>query len=348
MMESSDFELETTNCPLCDCAEWRCVIQAPDVLYRIPGTFQTVRCKNCKHVYLNPQPTVADILKCYPDDYGPHQFRESSNQPAELQLDQTGQEQPVEKSPWYLSGWARAIPGLRWLYYWLVEDYSNIIPDEVAVPKTALDVGCSSGSFLLKLRDKGWIASGVEIAEVPAKKAQALGFPVHLGTLESAEYDSESFDAAFAYVVLEVVHDPKGMLVEINRVLKDDGWLVLSVPNFACWERFVFRKYWRALELPRQLQHFTPRILKKLLAETGFGNVQIVHQRNSSNLTASVGLWLRDIIPKWGLGQSLISLADSPTLFSKVMMAPVAKFMAMIRQGGRLTIVARKTSGRPE
>lgn len=347
MSESPDLslELETIACPLCGSGEYKLLFVGHDPLYHIPGEFPVVRCAECRHVYLNPRPTLADITKCYPDHYGPYQTGE---QPAEQQTGEAASVSNVSaeqtKRPWYLNRWAKGIPGLKPLYHWLMNDRAFYFPEDVPAPRTALDVGCSSGGLLEKLRQRDWDAEGVEIAEAPAQTARERGFRVHTGTLESAGFESGRFDAVFALMVLEHLHDPQRALAEIHRILAERGQLIFSVPNFACWERLVFRGYWRGLELPRHLQHFTPRVLRQLLKEVGFDDIRILHQSNTNNIVASIGLWLRDYFPRQTWGQRLLDFTDNPRLAGTLLLAPLAKLLALVRQGGRLTVVARKVS----
>lgn len=291
---------------------------------------------------MNPRPIFADIMKCYPSDYGPYQLRTPQT------ADASSEVKPSQaKPPWYLRKWARAIPGLRALYYWLTTDWSTFIPEVPGEKKRALELGCSTGEFLEKLRAKGWQAQGIELAEDPARLARARGFEIHTGTLESANIEEESFDAFFMYMVLEHLQDPKTTLNEIHRILVPGGWLVFSVPNFACFERVILRNYSLGVQLPRHLQHFTPRHLEALLRAAGFEEIQVIHQRNINNSVAGLGIWLRRKAPKWRLGQWLIDFAENPSLRGTILLSPFAKLAALIRQGGRLTVIARKPESLP-
>ena len=329
-------EFEKTNCPLCGSSEEFLLLKGRDNLYDLPGEFRVVRCRMCRHVYMNPRPTPDTIGLCYPACYGPHQ---SGNQ-TDLE---TGSAQNPVRNPWYLSRWSRRIPGLRRLYYWLAEGKSEIIPLVESEPKRALEIGSATGSFLVRLRQNGWEATGVEPADGPAGKAGEMGFDVHAGTLESAAFAECAFDAVFAWMVIEHLHDPKQTLSEIHRILKPRSWFLFSVPNFACWERWFFGRCWHALELPRHLHHFTPRTLRIMLTETGFEAVTILQQRNLLNIVLSCGIVLKRRFPRGTLGQRLIDWTDRPTLWWQLALAPLAKFLAFIHQGGRLTVISRRS-----
>jgi len=343
--------LESVACPLCGSDNARDCISGPDYLCGVAGNFTVVRCRNCWHAYLNPRPAPASVSDCYPNSYGPFAIEQSGNDSTtavepddqrgvECRTDnQTGSTAP---QPWYLSGPVRKIPGLRWLYYWLTESRSVYFPAQGERQGRALDVGCSSGSLLLKLREQGWDAKGVEVAELPAQVAQGLGFDVHIGTLESSSFEERQFDAVFAMMVIEHVPDPIATLREIRRILAPGGLLVMSVPNFGCWERIVFGRYWRGLELPRHFQHFTRRSLRQLAQLAEFQIEQINDQYNLNNIVASFGLILKQWFPRWSMGQKLIRFTDQPTLVGQLLLAMPARILAALRQGGRLTVVLRR------
>ena len=84
-------------------------------------------------------------------------------------------------------------------------------------------MGCGSGRFLERLQESGWEVEGVEPANVPAQRCRDRGLNVHLGHFESLKLDDESFDAVFAWMVIEHLHDPAAALREIHRLLKPDG-----------------------------------------------------------------------------------------------------------------------------
>jgi SAM-dependent methyltransferase len=339
MQEISSVCWENADCPLCGAGgATKAFLRGPDRLFEVPGTFQLVRCGSCGHVYVNPRPTPDSIGAFYPEHYGPHHLVERES----LAGSRNDERRGTERAPWYLSPLARKIPGLRSAYYWLKDGRAEIIPPLGPDGGRALELGCADGRFLERLRALGWHAQGVEPAEKPALLARNRGFDVHQGTLEPNLFPANHFDAVFAWMVLEHVHEPRQVLEEVRRVLKDSGSLVISVPNFACWERRIFRTFWYALGLPIHLQQFTPRSLRALLDECGFEQVQIIHQRNLLNVVGSLGLWLRTIFPGMSLGRKLVDFPDSPTMWGELMLAPGAKVLAWVRQGGRLTVVAKR------
>jgi len=75
-----------------------------------------------------------------------------------------------------------------------------------------------------------------------------------MGVVESGTYDT-----AVCLEVLEHVRNPSRALDEINRILKDNGYLILSVPHLS-----------RLHEVPHDYYRYTKYALNYLLQESGF------------------------------------------------------------------------------
>jgi len=90
-----------------------------------------------------------------------------------------------------------------------------------------LDVGAGEGALVERYRNRGRNIIGVDSAYESAhvSKADLLTLP----------FDDASFDAILCLDVLEHVQllDQPSALAEIERVLTDEGLLLLSVPNLA-------------------------------------------------------------------------------------------------------------------
>ncbi len=336
---------ESTACPLCGDARSRPIFVSGDLLYGCPGEFTLARCDGCGHVFLNPRPTRACIGQFYPSDYGP--FRGTAS---EFQSP-TGVESRARRSTFDPRSWR----WLRRLVLWWIESHAAPIPKlEISnlksqISKRALELGCAHGAFLDQLRQRGWECVGVEPAGDVAGRARAKGLDVRVGSLEEvvtadqATFASASFDAVFAWMVIEHLHDPVATLRLARKLLKPGGWLLFSVPNFGCWERRVFGRFWYALQLPTHLQQFAPATVRRLLESSGYELVELIHQRNVNNLVGSAGLWLRAKFPRCSLGERLIRWTDNPSALGLCCLAPLAKSLAAIRQCGRLTVVARRS-----
>jgi 2-polyprenyl-3-methyl-5-hydroxy-6-metoxy-1,4-benzoquinol methylase len=96
-----------------------------------------------------------------------------------------------------------------------------------SVPKGAkvVDIGCRDGSLRSYL-DKSVAYYGIDIA------GEFKGESITIQDVtEGTSFENEFFDFVFCIDVLEHVRNPFFVLNEINRILKKEGTLILSVPN---------------------------------------------------------------------------------------------------------------------
>jgi SAM-dependent methyltransferase len=157
-----------------------------------------------------------------------------------------------------------------------------------------LDIGCGNGKRLLKLKEDDWDTYGVEISDIASKHARELGLNIFTSTLEQAEFEDEFFDVVILSHVLEHLSDPNITLKEIYRVLKNDGKLIISIPNVDSFEAKHLKKYWTAWELPRHLYHFTPVTIKSMLNKTGFEVIDIEYDNNPNIILSSFKYLFKD------------------------------------------------------
>jgi 2-polyprenyl-3-methyl-5-hydroxy-6-metoxy-1,4-benzoquinol methylase len=136
-----------------------------------------------------------------------------------------------------------------------------------------LDVGCSSGAFLMAARALGLDAEGVEISPEAAEAARRAGFRVHTGLLESARYPAERFDAVALIELLEHLRDPRVLLAECRRILRPGGVLLATTPSGASWTAAAMGARWDVFSLRGMGGHvsfFSPGSLRLLAERAGF------------------------------------------------------------------------------
>ena len=110
----------------------------------------------------------------------------------------------------------------------------NIILKLVPSNTYVLDYGCGWGIFSEMLADKGCRVDAIdldqysiEIAKEFVKENNLLEFKqISINSVED-----EKYDYVISSQVIEHTHNPGNYLMECNRVLKKDGYLVISLPN---------------------------------------------------------------------------------------------------------------------
>ena len=136
-----------------------------------------------------------------------------------------------------------------------------------------LDVGCSVGILLDTAKSNNFEVKGVELSKWASEFARQKGFDVVTGGLTEAEYCDNTFDVVVMNHVLEHIPDPVAILSEINRVLKQDGLLVIGVPNFGSPMARLMRGDWYSLQPDQHIWQFTHFTLNNLLQRAGFNEV---------------------------------------------------------------------------
>lgn len=111
------------------------------------------------------------------------------------------------------------------------KDLLSLLPSSLKDAKT-LEVGCANGQTLLYLKDMG-VASGiVGVDIVEPKFADKLDRVVVRDLNKSElEFEENSFDLIVCADVLEHLADPWLHLGKIASFLKNDGYILVSLPN---------------------------------------------------------------------------------------------------------------------
>ena len=106
--------------------------------------------------------------------------------------------------------------------------------------ESILDIGCLDGSLTKRLRDKAKMVVGIDISSVGLKRARKNGIKCLLQDVESGlSFKSDSFDTIIAGEVIEHLLDTDYFISEISRVLKKDGRLYITTPNFVSLGRRI-------------------------------------------------------------------------------------------------------------
>jgi len=233
--------MKHVKCDLCGSDDTSLLFTARDINLSGKGLFNVVKCKKCGLVYVNPRPAGQEIGKFYPKEY--------------------------------FLGHAGAGEGIDKYQYQKMNKIKKI-------KKTGkiLDVGCGAGYFLAVAKENGWETRGVEISKIAASYARKkFGIDVFAGELADAGYPNEYFDVVTLWHVLAHLPNPSETLAEVNKVLKKDGLLVLTVPNINGFQAKIFKEFWFHLDVPRHLYFFELDLLEQMLRKNGFKILKVNH-----------------------------------------------------------------------
>jgi SAM-dependent methyltransferase len=105
-----------------------------------------------------------------------------------------------------------------------------------------LDLGTHAGEFTMRVAKRLGAASvsGVELIDEHAAEARGRGIEVVGADLNARlPFDDASFDVIHSNQVIEHLWNTDNMLREIRRLLKPDGYAVVSTNNLASWHNVV-------------------------------------------------------------------------------------------------------------
>ena len=174
--------------------------------------------------------------------------------------------------------------------------------------KLVLDIGCGSGRFIEAARNEGALVVGLDFSiaadtagknfsndnDVCIIQADALNLP----------FKENVFDAAFSIGVLHHTPHPSKGVLEAYRILKNNGWLAISVygktgfykyPNVQAWRK-IFATLW-------PLFGYRPPLIYTYLIVTLFAPI--------SNLSRSLGRIIKIPFPFISMPDRDWSLLDT-------------------------------------
>jgi ubiquinone/menaquinone biosynthesis C-methylase UbiE len=164
---------------------------------------------------------------------------------------------------------------------WAWERRRALLLAEARSGERVLDLGCGAGRFVAALRDHGAEPVGVEIAAAALERARRNAPGADLRLVEadgSLPLDHRSIDLVWCSEVLEHVGDTAHLLLEVRRVLRPGGRLLVTVP-------FHGRVKGALIALARFDAHFDPlgqhlrfytrTSLTRTLRESGYEEIAV-------------------------------------------------------------------------
>ena len=231
-----------SQCPVCSSADIKNVLTVTD--HSVSGKkFQVAECGNCSLRFTQDVPGAASIS-------------------------------PYYKAEGYISH-TNTSKGLVNRIYQFVRKRTMISKRKLVEKVTGvkrgnmLDMGSGVGSFVNEMQQNGWQVTGLE-PDADARKVAKDLYRLDLSdTKEFYQLAPGSFDAVTMWHVIEHVHDLSAYIQQLRNILKENGRLLVAVPNYTSLDAKIYGEYWAAYDVPRHLYHFSPRSLQILMEKHG-------------------------------------------------------------------------------
>ena len=240
------------NCQLCETDNARLLI----TITADDNRFRLVECNTCGLAYINPQPTELDLADLYSSIY---EEREGDF-------------------------WSKYIAASRDLY----EQVYAVIQTRRPSATELLDYGCGLGGLLQFMSDRGLDTFGVDYSSRAVRYVKdQFGLKAEQAPTP-ADLPKEAFDVVTLLDVLEHSPDPYLMLSGLYQTLREDGVIIVRVPNFnfgrlqILASKFGTASVRHSIQLtpPGHLYYFTPETLSVTLDKVGFRHISVVPARD--------------------------------------------------------------------
>lgn len=232
------------HCPVCDSVDCDTFLEPwvnetdPAKLYGaasgIPGTQNLVKCRDCGMIYESPRYDAATIVSGY------------------MASQEAGHD---SQYPMRVNSF-----------------YKTLVKHAARLPKPGariLDIGTAGGAFLDAAKKFGYDAHGMEPSADLVARGKSRGLQIEQGTIENHTFQPGSFDMVCLWDVIEHLPDPKAALIEIRKLLKPDGILLINFPDIGTTQaKLAGKRYWWILSV--HLHHFTRDSIRNICDRTGF------------------------------------------------------------------------------
>lgn len=248
-MTTPPFSGQTIPCPVCAGTELERLANTD----RQGGHLATDLCRNCGHVFTNPQPTQSEL-----DDYYTRHYRAEYKKVTAPKLKHV-----------YRAG-LRAMERLQRL-----RPYAS-------AGASVLDVGAGGGEFVYLLTRAGFSAKGLEPNEGYAAHARtAYEIDIATGTIEGNIPDAGFWNVITLHHVLEHLADPVNVLRGLGEALAGQGVLIVEVPNVEARYHAANRRFHFA-----HLHNFSADTLRLAASHAGLSVADLKTQPHTGHLNA--------------------------------------------------------------
>ena len=236
----------SVKCPFCESENTRLHLKLKDY-FLSQEEFEIHECNECKLLFTMPHPDATAIGKYY-------------------------------KSEDYLSHNEHKKGLVPWIYNRVkkVNIRNKYKVCDIHAQAHLLDFGCGVGDFLHYAQQKGCDVTGCDLSEDARKIAsEKLGKTI-VTPEEIFALPHSSFDIITMWHVLEHIDDLQNQVEQLHRLLKNNGRLVIAVPNYKSYDAGYYKDKWAAYDVPRHLNHFHKESLENIFK--GKFQLKNIHQ----------------------------------------------------------------------
>jgi 2-polyprenyl-3-methyl-5-hydroxy-6-metoxy-1,4-benzoquinol methylase len=284
--------MQPNSCKICGHSDTEFLLKLESKRYAPGEYFHLYQCKKCGGVFIFPHLEFLAIQKYYPVSYEPHDPKRTKPSNA--------RESITKHLRKYIYGprtnpVAIKINAIRKLFSGILDRLTYRSFPRPIDDGRLLDIGCGNGSYLALVKELGWSGYGIEPNIAAARHAsKPLGLEVRRGNFETISYPEKHFDVITMWHSLEHFSNPQKIMAKVRKLLKDDGMLMIGIPNFSSLDRKLFKESWNGLEIPLHAWHFTPNSIQYLLKESGFEVIKILHTTRPADMAKSLIYFLED------------------------------------------------------
>ena len=186
----------------------------------------------------------------------------------------------------------------------------RIVDGVIPRGKKVLSIGCNTGRDISFLTKENYVV-GLDLMPDAIKEAISNGLDSKVWNVENGlPFPNKEFDIIVCKEVLEHLIDPLFVMNEIHRVLKDDGYAFITVPNHF-WYFFRLRILFGKGLLEHDFAHvwnewnyfhirfFTFKGFNQLIKQTSFDGVRFYFPQTLAEIFAPAKLTrLNFLVPK--------------------------------------------------
>jgi 2-polyprenyl-3-methyl-5-hydroxy-6-metoxy-1,4-benzoquinol methylase len=257
-------------CCVCGATNSHILFDIKYPLFNYPGTFTIRKCNKCGLLFNSPRLPDGEIFKLYDSRYYFFQNYDSDE-----------------------------FKRITDIYLRTVALIQNEISE-----KRVVEIGSAKGYLLALMKYLGWSVQGIEISPEAAEYAiSKFGVPTHTGTIESY-LDStrkDVFPVVLAIDVMEHVPNPIDFLNGIDKILSNDGLLIIDTPNGGSKNIENLGSNWKGFN-PFHIYYFSSDILQLLLANNDYSIIKCFSYGNLHKCGSNYSNKLKQVVKSLLLG----------------------------------------------